>query len=72
MLQYDINLYLSELLSIDNEENLVVVLSTNQSDVHQPLEKGTQDVLPIMYFRVTANFSLSKRTTILGEHFHPT
>ena len=37
------------------EEKFVVVHYTTQPDEYQPLEKRTQDLLPIRYFRVTAD-----------------
>ena len=40
---------------IEDEAKFVVLYSTTQPDEYQPLEKWTQDLLPIRYVRVTAD-----------------
>ena len=53
---------------IADEAKFVVVHSTTQPDEYQPLEKRTQDLLPIRYFRVTAD----RVKCLLGSPIHTT
>ena len=53
---------------IEDEAKFVVVHSTSQPDEYQPLEKKTQDPLPIRYFRVTAH----RVKCLLGQTIHTT
>ena len=51
---------------IADEAKFVVVHYTTQPDECQPLEKRTQDLLPIRYFRVTAD----RVNCLLGSPIH--
>ena len=47
-----------KLTKIEDEAKFVVVHSTTQPDEYQPLEKRTQDLLPIRYIRLAAVLSV--------------
>ena len=53
---------------IEDKAKFVVVHSTTQPDDYQPLEKRTQDLLPIRYFRIIAE----RVKCLLGSPIHTT